>query len=73
MSAEDLIKLLVTLPPEMEVMISALDDDETYFPVCGESEIEEIEDEFGKFDKAFILKHCVHRDDLPVSTVTYPN
>jgi hypothetical protein len=73
MTAEKMIKMLLTLPPQMEVWIPALDDDETFFQVCEESEIEEIEDENGRFDKVFVLKHCCHRDDLPVSTVTYPN
>jgi hypothetical protein len=74
MRAEKLIQILINIPPDMEVWIPALDDDETYFQVCEEkSEIEEIEDENGRFSKVFILRHCVHRDDLPVSTVTNPN
>lgn len=70
MSVEDWIHILNGLPPHLEVYMS--DGNGLHFPVCGESDIQEIEDE-GAFIKALVMQPCCHRDDIKINTDTHPN
>jgi hypothetical protein len=70
MTVENWIHILQHLPPHMEVYVPS--GDGYSYPVCGESDIEEVDEE-GIFKKVFLLRACTHRDDLPINTDTNPN
>jgi hypothetical protein len=71
MQVQDWIHILQNLPPHLEVYLWV--DDAHAFPVCGESDIEEFENEDEQKEHVFMLRPCCHTDDVPISTTTHPN